>query len=92
MHENQQNGHGKDGISCKRMTRFLYDKDADVFYFSQGDPSAADETIEAGNDVLLHVNPRTKKVRGFTLMNASRRGTGSKQTSLLPFSIIPTVR
>jgi len=52
------------------MTQYFYDKDADVFYFSQGAPRASDETVESNDNVLLRINPRTKKVRGFTLLNA----------------------
>lgn len=67
---------------------YFYDKEADVFYFSQGKPSTKDETIEASNDVLVRVNPRTKKVRGFTLLNASRRTVHAKTPTSLPFSLV----
>ncbi len=73
------------------MLNYFYDKEADVFYFSQGTPSANDETVEAGNDVLLRVSPRTKKVRGFTLLNASRR-TKHSQTVQVPFSLVQSAR
>ncbi len=59
---------------------YFYDKEADVFYFSQGAPRANDEVVEAGNDVLMRRDPKTKQVRGFTLLNASQQ---------LPFSLIP---
>lgn len=68
------------------MVNFHYDKEADVFYFSQGKPSTSDETVEAGNDVLLRINSRTKKVRGFTLLNASRRSR-ARTTAPLPFTL-----
>ncbi len=70
--------------------QYFYDKEADVFYFSQGTPSASDETLEAGDDVLLRINPRSKKVRGFTLLNASRRLRGSSRAVSLPFALAPT--
>ena len=70
------------------MLTYYYDKKADVFYFSQGEPRASDETIEAGNDVLLRINPRTNKVRVFTLLNASRRTV--IQPVVLPFTLTPT--
>ena len=70
------------------MLKYFYDKEADVFYFSQGKPSAKDETIEVGNDVLIRVSARTKKVRGFTLLNASRRTVRAKQSVSLPFSLV----
>jgi len=72
------------------MLRYFYDKEADVFYFSQGVPSASDETIEAGDDVLLRIAPRSKKVRGFTLLNASRRLRGTSRSAVLPFILAPT--
>lgn len=73
------------------MLNYFYDKVADVFYFSQGAPSTHDETIEVGNDVLIRVNPRTKNVRGFTLLNASRRATPSSRRVTLPFGLTQTV-
>ena len=69
------------------MINYFYDKEADVFYFSQGAPGVRDETIEAGNDVLVRVNPRTKKVRGFTLLNASRHSKTARRVAL-PFSLV----
>ncbi|KKW19719.1 MAG: hypothetical protein UY63_C0007G0003 [Parcubacteria group bacterium GW2011_GWA2_51_10] len=72
------------------MMRYYYDKEADVFYFSNGAPRASDETIEAGENVLLRVNPRTKRIRGFTLINASRRAQGAKIPAPLPFSLVST--
>ncbi|MDO8551954.1 MAG: hypothetical protein Q7S01_00315 [bacterium] len=73
------------------MIKYFYDKEADVFYFSNGAPSVADETIEAKGDVLLRVNPRTKTVRGFTIINASRRAQSAKIPAGLPFSLTARV-
>jgi uncharacterized protein YuzE len=69
--------------------RYFYDKDADVFYFSQGIPNLKDETVEAGGDVLLRINPRTKRISGFTLLNASRQPKHVSQKSSLPFTLVP---
>ena len=68
------------------MIKYFYDKEADVFYFAEGVPRASDETIEADGNVLLRVSPRTKRVRGFTLINASRRAQSAKAPAALPFS------
>jgi len=70
------------------MLEYFYDKGADVFYFSQGKPNAKDETIEVGNDVLVRINPRTKRVRGFTLLNASRRAVRVNAPVPLPLSLV----
>ena len=72
------------------MIKYFYDKEADVFYFSEGTPRASDETIEAKDDVLLRVNSRTKSIRGFTIINASRRAQSAKIPALLPFSLVAT--
>ncbi|MBU6321015.1 MAG: DUF2283 domain-containing protein [Patescibacteria group bacterium] len=69
------------------MVNYFYDKEADVFYFSEGAPRASDQTVEAGNDVLLRVAPRTKHVRGFTLLNASRRLRDTRKPIALPFTL-----
>ena len=69
------------------MLNYFYDKESDIFYFSQGAPNAKDETVEVGGDVILRINPRTKSVRGFTLLNASRQMHRTKQSVPLPFKL-----
>jgi len=71
------------------MLTYFYDKEADVFYFSEGKPSSQDATVEMGDDVLVRINPRTKRIRGFTLLNASRRAKKSMSSSSLPFTLHP---
>lgn len=51
---------------------YYFDKEADVFYLSQGKPSPHDRTLEAKNDVLLRVDARGN-VRGFTVLNFAHR-------------------
>ena len=72
------------------MIKYFYDKEADVFYFSDGTPRTSDETIEAGGDVLMRVSSRTKRLRGFTILNASRRTQSAKIPASLPFSLVAT--
>ena len=52
---------------------YYYDQEADVLYFSQGKPSAKDQSEEAPHDTIIRVNPRTHAVKGFTLLNFTRR-------------------
>lgn len=73
------------------MVKYFYDKEADVFYFSEGVPRVSDETVEAKDDVLFRINPRTKAIRGFTILNASRRAQSAKMPALLPFSLTAPV-
>lgn len=62
---------------------YYYDKEADVFYMSQGKPSAKDVSQELPDDVVLRLSPRTHKVRGFTVLNFSRRS----RTKEVPISL-----
>lgn len=67
------------------MIRYFYDKEADVFYLSQGAPRVSDETIEAGDDVLLRVARGTRDVRGITILNAaSRKGANTAKGAPIP--------
>ena len=74
----------------KKSLHYFYDKEADVFYFSSGAPNGVDTTVEAGDDVLLRLYPKTKRVRGFTLINASKRLSSRKTAYALPFSLTQT--
>jgi uncharacterized protein YuzE len=60
---------------------YYYDKEADTVYFSEGKPSSKDITQETSDDVLLRINPKTGKVRGFTVLNFARR-LKQKQTAI----------
>ena len=57
----------------KEKLYYYYDKKADVLYFSQGAPSARSYSEEAADDVVLRVDSKTRKVRGFTILNFTRR-------------------
>ena len=52
---------------------YYFDQEADILYFSQGKPSATDKTRETTDDVLLRLDANTGKVRGFTILNFTRR-------------------
>ena len=67
---------------------YFYDKDADVLYFSKGKPSERDVSQETRDDVVLRLNPKTKQVRGFTILNATKRLTSSLQPIALPVEMI----
>ncbi len=52
---------------------YYYDREADVLYFSQGKPSTKDIVRETDNDLMLRLDPKTRTIRGFTILNFSRR-------------------
>ncbi len=61
----------------------FFDKEADVLYISIGKPKAA-LTREAGDDILIRLDSKTKKVVGCTILNFSKRfGPGGK-TQFIP--------
>ena len=66
---------------------YLYDKEADIFYFSQGKPSAKDISQETSDDVILRLDPKTKKIKGFTILNFNRRAKQKRSAVELPIKI-----
>ncbi|MBI2454094.1 MAG: DUF2283 domain-containing protein [Parcubacteria group bacterium] len=68
----------------KTKLYYYYDKEADVFYLSQGKPSAKDQSREAEGDVILRIDPKTKHVRGFTILNFSQRAKNKSAFVSLP--------
>jgi uncharacterized protein YuzE len=48
--------------------KFLYDQEADVLYVSQGRPEYTDY-VEAGDDLILRLDPQTREVVGFTILD-----------------------
>lgn len=68
----------------KTKLYYYYDLEADVFYLSQGKPSFKAQSREASDDVILRLNPKTKKVVGFTILNFTRRLRQNKLPIVLP--------
>jgi len=55
----------------KRISlEIYYDKEADMFYISFGQSVRA-EIIDTGGDVLIRVDPKTRKMVGLTILNYS---------------------
>lgn len=57
---------------------YHYDKEADVFYLSQGKPSSRDNSQELTDDVILRLDRKTGKTKGLTILNFAKR-TGKKR-------------
>lgn len=68
----------------KKPLNIYYDKEADVLYVSQGQPSAKDETFETKEEIVVRKNPKTREVTGFTILHFLRRGIKGP-TITLPF-------
>jgi uncharacterized protein YuzE len=67
---------------------YNYDQEADVFYLSQGKPSIKDTSMETGDDVILRLDAKTKRVRGFTILNFSKRSKNKNASVALPIEAI----
>ena len=51
-----------------RELKFLYDQEADVLYVSLGHPEYTDY-VEVNDDFILRLDPDTKEVVGFTIID-----------------------
>ena len=51
---------------------FLYDREADVLYVSKGHPEFTDY-VELNNDIILRLDPATKEIVGFTIIDFAGR-------------------
>lgn len=68
----------------KNEIRYFFDREADVMYFSKRAPSPRDISREVGEGIIVRIDPKTKKIIGFTILNFLKR---QMQTSIsLPFS------
>ena len=61
-----------------------YDREADVLYLSFGRPEKGMQYVEADNDVILRVHPRTKKIVGVTIVDFARRFSDVRSLTRLP--------
>lgn len=61
---------------------YYYDQEADVAYLSQGKPSAKDVSQETSDDVVLRMDSKTRTIKGFTILNFSRRAKTNAPVSL----------
>lgn len=52
---------------------YFFDREADVLYFSKGKPSIHAISQEIGEDVIVRLDPTTKEVVGFTILNFLKR-------------------
>ena len=57
--------------------RFWFDEEGDVLDISLGKPKKA-VSKELEDDILIRINPKTKKIIGFTILNFTKRFKNSK--------------
>lgn len=64
----------------------MFDEEGDVLDIAIGKPVKA-ISRDVGDDVLIRINPKTKKVVGFTILNFRKRFRGSKLTERIDIPI-----
>ena len=64
---------------------YYYDAEADVMYFSKGEPSEDAISREMGDDVVARLNPQTGETIGFTILNFMKRAKEKTMSVSLPF-------
>lgn len=71
----------------RNILNVYYDKEADVLYLSHGKPSSRDETSETKDEVVIRKDPKTHKVKGFTILHFLKRSLGKQSYINLPFQL-----
>ena len=69
---------------AKRLT-FFFDRDADILYLSVGKPRPA-ISREVGEDILVRVDPTSRRVVGCTILNLTKRFGKMKVAEPLPLT------
>ncbi len=70
----------------KNELNFLYDHAADVLYVSKGHPAYTDY-VELNDDVILRLDPQTREVIGFTIVDFVGRFTKNAPALSIPLSV-----
>ncbi len=73
----------------KGALNFFYDKEADVLYVSRGKPSAKDLSSETEDEIVVRRDPKTREIRGLTIINFSKRSSKRDLSVNIPFKITP---
>ena len=66
--------------------KIFYDREADVLYVTRGKPDYTDY-VEHSENVILRLDPETKQLVGFTIIDFSQHFAKQKSDIALPFGI-----
>ena len=73
-------------IRSKDGMNIFYDQEADVLYVTRGKPKYTDY-VEHSDDVILRLDPETKRLVGFTIIDFSQHFAKQESDIALPFGI-----
>jgi uncharacterized protein YuzE len=65
-----------------RATRITYDPDGDILYVTFGPPTAS-TGYQLSDQILLRIDPKTRRATGLTVFNYSHHATASRRIPLL---------
>lgn len=68
-----------------KKLKFFFDKNGDILDIAIGKPKEA-ISREIGNDVIIRINPKTKEVVGFTILNFEKRFEHKARSETLPIT------
>ncbi len=70
-----------------KKLKFFFDKKGDVLDIAIGKPRKA-ISKEIGNDVVVRIDPKTKEILGFTILNFEKRFEHRDKSETLPITAI----
>lgn len=65
--------------------QYFFDREADVLYVSRGAPRSDVESEEVGDGVIARLDPVTREIVGFTILNFLKRTEEGLPAIVLPF-------
>jgi uncharacterized protein YuzE len=65
--------------------QYFFDREADVLYVSRGVPRSDVESEEVGDGVIARLDPVTREIVGFTILNFLKRTEEGLPAIVLPF-------
>ena len=64
---------------------YYFDKEADILYFSKGKTSSRSVSKEVEDGIIARIDPLTKEVVGFTILDFVKREKGNFSSVSIPF-------
>lgn len=71
----------------EKKLKFFFDKKGDVLDIAIGKPKKA-ISREIGNDVVVRIDPKTKEIVGFTILNFEKRFEHQEKAETLPITAV----
>lgn len=69
----------------EKKLKFILDKNGDILDIAIGKPKEA-ISREIGNDVIIRIDPKTKEIVGFTILNFEKRFEHMASSETLPIT------